>query len=612
MPDAKVVLKHYFGYTDFRPGQEQVITAILQQRDVLAIMPTGGGKSLCYQLPALLQPGLTLVISPLIALMQDQVTALLNNGIAATFLNSTLTAAERGDRTEHLLKGQYKLLYMAPETLFSEAMTTLLHRLHTSFGIDTIAVDEAHCVSEWGHDFRQEYCQLFNLRDRLPQTPIVALTATATERVRSDIVAQLRLHNPLIHLSSFDRPNLYYEVRTERSLERLIRQVRSSKGSGIIYCLTRKQVDAITERLTSENLSALPYHAGLSDQVRRTNQERWLRDDVQVMVATIAFGMGINKPDVRFVIHYELAKNIEGYYQESGRAGRDGESAQCTLYFALRDVETIKFFIKQKVDTTTGQPLELQQRIANQQLQQMIDYAEATDCRRAILLRYFNQSHSGHCGQCDLCRFPPPKKDWTIPAQKFLSCVARTKERFGIHYVIQVLRGAKQARIQELGHDKLSVYGIGQDLSPATWRSLGRSLLHRGYVSCTDDGYGILKLNDLSWQIMKKELVVLLAIAEPSGRSPDTKRSRRSREKATGTDLFEQLRLLRKKLADQQQIPPYIVFSDRTLAELCSSQPITLEEFAKVPGVGERKLALYGPAFIALIANFRKQGNATN
>ncbi|NJK33944.1 MAG: DNA helicase RecQ [Oscillatoriales cyanobacterium SM2_2_1] len=605
MADLRVVLKKYFGYDEFRSGQEQVINAILQKRDVLAIMPTGGGKSLCYQLPALVQPGLTLVVSPLIALMQDQVAALLNTGITATFLNSTLTTSERGDRIDGLLGGQFKLLYMAPETLFSDLITSLLGRLHTNLGIDAIAIDEAHCVSEWGHDFRAEYCQLSHLRDRFPQVPMVALTATATERVRADIMAQLGLRQPLVHLSSFDRPNLYYEVRTDRSFEHLVQQVRNSKGSGIIYGLTRKQVDAIAEKLTTNNLSALPYHGGLADGVRREHQERWLRDDVQVMVATIAFGMGINKPDVRFVIHYELAKNIEGYYQESGRAGRDGDPAHCTLYFALNDVETIKYFIKQKTDPQTGEPLELQQRIALQQLNQIIDYAEGSECRRATLLRYFNQEHGGNCGQCDRCCFPLIVKDWTVPAQKFLSCVARTQERFGIHYIIQILRGSRQERIRLLGHDRLSVYGIGQDLPPTTWRNLGRSLLHKGYVSCSDDGYGILRLNALSWQIMKKELPVMIGIPEPAPRSPRSRTSGPPLGEPADITLFEQLRALRKKLADQQKIPPYMIFADRTLLALSRTQPQTLDDFAKIPGVGERKLALYGTSFIEVIAAFQ-------
>ena len=409
-------LKHFFGYDTFRLEQQQIIEEVLQNRDLLIIMPTGGGKSLCFQLPALLKPGLTVVVSPLIALMQDQVDALQDNGIGATFLNSSLNWEEVRSREAAILNGKIKLLYVAPERLLGEKFLPFLNKVRSHIGISAFAIDEAHCVSEWGHDFRPEYRQMRQLRQRYPDIPILALTATATGRVRQDIIQQLTLREPGIHVASFNRPNLYYEVQPKerQSYNQLLKKVRSHQGSGIIYCLSRRKVDEIAFRLQEDGISALPYHAGLSDEVRATNQTRFIRDDVQVMVATIAFGMGINKPDVRFVIHYDLPRNLESYYQESGRAGRDGEPAHCTLLFGAGDVRTIDYLIDQKPDPK-------EQRVARQQLRQVLDYAEGTDCRRTIQLSYFGERFKGDCDNCDNCRTPKPVEDWTIEAQKFLS-----------------------------------------------------------------------------------------------------------------------------------------------------------------------------------------------
>ena len=429
-------LKHFFGYDSFRPGQREIVEAALQKRDMMIVMPTGGGKSLCFQLPALLKPGLTVVVSPLIALMQDQVEALQDNGIGATFLNSTLSSQETRSRETAILEGKIKLLYVAHERLLGERFLPFLDIVANKLGISAFAIDEAHCVSEWGHDFRPEYRQMQRVRDRYPDIPIMGLTATATERVRQDIIQQLTLRNPYIHVASFNRPNLYYEVRpkTKHSFAEVLQIIQKKGGSGIIYCLSRKKVDEVAYKLQQSGIQALPYHAGMNDVDRATNQTRFIRDDVQVMVATIAFGMGINKPDVRFVIHYDLPKNLEGYYQESGRAGRDNEPAHCSLFYGYGDVKTIDYIIEQKPDPQ-------EQRIARQQLRRVINYAESSDCRRTIQLSYFGDSFPGDCGTCDNCCNQKPVEDWTIEAMKFLSCVARCQEKFGMNHIIDVLRG---------------------------------------------------------------------------------------------------------------------------------------------------------------------------
>ncbi|MEL6555334.1 MAG: DNA helicase RecQ, partial [Cyanobacteria bacterium J06621_11] len=457
-------LKHFFGYEQFRFEQKSIIEQVLKNKDVLVIMPTGGGKSLCYQLPALLKPGLTIVISPLIALMQDQVVALQDNGIGATFLNSTLSYEQVKARQSDILSGNIKLLYLAPERLFTPSFIDFLDQVGKTVGISTFAIDEAHCVSEWGHDFRPEYRQLFQLKQRYPQIPIVALTATATARVRQDIEQQLRLASPTVYVSSFNRQNLYYEVvqKEKKAYSQLLQKIKqyqsSEADSGIIYCLSRKHVDEITLKLQQDGISALPYHAGLSSGIREKNQNKFIRDDVQIIVATVAFGMGINKPDVRFVIHYDLPRNLESYYQEAGRAGRDGEAAQCTILFGWGDVHTVKYLINRKTDPA-------EQRIAQQQLNQIVNYIESAVCRRKVQLSYFGESFQPPCNNCDNCLNPSPMEDWTIEAQKFLSCVYRCDQRFGMNHIIDVLRGSKKKRILELDHDQLSTHGIGKDRS---------------------------------------------------------------------------------------------------------------------------------------------------
>ncbi|MHC5743381.1 MAG: DNA helicase RecQ [Nostoc sp.] len=602
-PHLEQALKYHFGYDQFRPGQRQIIEDALQNRDLMVVMPTGGGKSLCFQLPALLKNGLTVVVSPLIALMQDQVEALRNNNINATFLNSSLNTYKVRSREEAILSGKVKLLYVAPERLLSERFLPFLDLVKEKIGISSFAIDEAHCVSEWGHDFRPEYRQLKSLRKRYPDVPTVALTATATDRVRSDIIQQLGLKQPNIHLASFNRENLYYEVRpkTKYAYAELLELIRETEGSTIIYSLTRKKVDELTFKLQNDKIGVLPYHAGLTDEQRSSNQTRFIRDDVRVMVATVAFGMGINKPDVRLVVHFDMPRNIESYYQESGRAGRDGEASRCTIFFSFGDVKTIEWSIDQKTDPQ-------EQLIAKQQLRQMIDYAEGTDCRRTIQLGYFGERFPGNCGNCDNCRHPKPMQDWTIEAMKFLSCVARCKERFGMLHIIDVLRGAKKDKILQYEHDKLSTYGIGKDRTVDEWRMLGRSLLHQGLIEQTSDGYSVLKLNAHSWEVMRKQRTVSLAVTTVQKITWE-----QGSEKAEVAEiLLQKLRSLRKQLADEQSVPPYVIFHDSTLKLMVQVQPQNLAEFAKLSGVGSHKLAQYGEKFITEIRAYRQEKGLQN
>ncbi len=608
MIDLAHSLHRFFGFTAFRPGQEAVVRDALLGRDILALMPTGGGKSLCFQLPALLQPGVSLVVSPLIALMQDQVRLLEDNGIPATFINSSLRNDELQRRITAMLSGTYKLVYLAPERLLmSDFLSGPLERLATSPGINAFVIDEAHCVSEWGHDFRPEYRQLSTLRRRHPHVPMLAFTATATSRVRADIVAQLGLPDPAVHLSSFNRPNLFYDVRPKNAgaYAELLR-IAKAGGSGIVYCLSRKRVEELCEQLQTDGLAARPYHAGLDAADRRANQEAFIRDDVQVMIATVAFGMGINKPDVRWVVHYDLPRTLEGYYQESGRAGRDGDPARCTLFFGPADIRTADFLIQQKVDPDSGEPLAEEQRIARQQLRQVLNYAESTECRRAIQLRYLDETFTPPCAACDNCCEPREHEDRTVEAQQLLSCVARLaqrRERFGAAHVIDILRGSRSERIVSRNHDELSVHGVGKHRTLDEWRTLVRTLLHQGLVTETQDGYPVLKLNAESWEILKGQRSVQVArAARPAAptrrdRTPATEVSLGGEDKT----LFDVLRNLRKRLADENGLPPYVIFHDATLREMVQRRPATLPEFARIRGIGEAKLSRYGERFIDAI-----------
>ncbi|NEP40681.1 MAG: DNA helicase RecQ [Okeania sp. SIO2H7] len=604
-PSLEKHLKNYFGYDSFRPGQKQIIETALQQKDMLIVMPTGGGKSLCFQLPALLKPGLTIVVSPLISLMQDQVASLQDNGIAATFLNSSLGLTETRKRETDIMQGKIKLLYVAPERLLSERFLPFLELINAQQGISNFAIDEAHCVSEWGHDFRPEYRQLQMLRESYPDVPMMALTATATKRVRGDIIAQLNLQQPYIHIASFFRSNLYYEVRQKTNAKNTFAEtlqiIRKLGGSGIVYCNSRKKVDEIAHKLRQNHVSALPYHAGMDDEERAINQTKFIRDDIDVIVATVAFGMGINKPDVRFVIHYDLPKNIESYYQETGRAGRDGEPAKCTLFFSYGDKKSIEYLIAQKLD-------EQEQRIGYQQLRRILDYADATDCRHRILLGYFGEDLPENCGNCDNCKYPKPIEDWTIEAMKFLSCVARTQERFGMNHIIDVLRGSKSQRVLDKKHDQLSTYAIGKDRSVDEWKHLAKSLLHQGLMDETTDGYSVLKLNQNSWDVMGRRKKVEIAI-EKKRKIEKTTTSLAADEQR----LFEELRALRKRIADEQMVAPYVVFPDTTLQQMAQKRPQTLDEFMDISGVGSRKQDKYGKKFIQAIRNYcAENGLSTN
>jgi ATP-dependent DNA helicase RecQ len=607
-PELIAALKAGFGFDSFRPGQEAVVRDALARRDLLAIMPTGGGKSLCFQLPAVLQPGVALVVSPLIALMQDQVRQLQNNGIAATLINSSLEHAEVSRRIAASCRGEYKLLYLAPERLLQpEFFGSVLPRMLSSTGISSFVIDEAHCVSEWGHDFRPEYRQLAVLRQRYAQIPTFAFTATATHRVRGDIVQQLGLREPAIHIASFNRPNLSYAVRpkNKQTYGELLARARRSDASGIIYCLSRKRVDELAARLRADGVSALPYHAGLNAENRRVHQEKFIRDDARIMVATIAFGMGINKPDVRWVIHYDLPRTLESYYQESGRAGRDGDPAECVLYFGAGDIRTADLLIQHKVDPTTGEPLEAEQRIARQQLRQVLNYAESTECRRAIQLRYFGEVFAPPCAACDNCRQPRAVQDRTVEAQQFLSCIARLAqrgERYGAAYLIEILRGGQSQRLLDNGHASLSVYGIGKTHSVEEWRGMVRALAHQGLVNETQDGYPVLSLNKESWEVLRGTRTVHTA-ATPPRAARERRKSGTTSSSPTAADdvLFDKLRQLRKQLADQAGMPPYVIFHDATLRQMVQILPTTLEQFATVPGVGQAKLTHYGESFIELI-----------
>ncbi|HEY6541192.1 MAG TPA: DNA helicase RecQ, partial [Ktedonobacteraceae bacterium] len=569
------------------------------------LMPTGGGKSLTYQLPALLLPGLTIVISPLIALMHDQVDRLRANGIAATFINSSLTFGEMRERERMVLNGQTQLLYVAPERLVTGNFLSLLDQVEERVGISLVAVDEAHCVSEWGHDFRPEYRQIDILRKRFPRVPMMALTATATERVRRDILSQLGLRDPLVHLASFNRPNLCYEVRDKRkgAFDELVRLLRELDGASVIvYCQSRKSVEDISTALNQCGIESLPYHAGLGAEERTANQNRFIRDDVPVLVATIAFGMGIGKPDIRAVIHYDLPRNLEGYYQESGRAGRDGLPARCTIFYSRGDLAKVGYLIDQKID-------EQEQRIARQQLQQVVAYCESNVCRRKVLLAYFGETlEDEQCGNCDTCARPTVLEDRTKDAIRLLFCIAKTQQRYGMRHVIDVLRGAQTQKVRDSGHDQLPIYGYGKELSADEWLRIGRALIHQGLLDETHDGYPIPRLNALSMEVIRKQRTVeiaapVIAIAprlERSGRRPSA--GRYSDEPAVpdapGTEeLFQHLRTLRKQMADEQGVPPYVIFPDSSLWEMAQQRPQTKSQFEQISGVGARKLEAFYYSF---------------
>ncbi len=594
VPQLLPLLKQHFGFASFRPLQEAIIRDALAGKDVFALLPTGGGKSLCFQLPAMARAGLTVVVSPLIALMKDQVDALQAGGVPATFLNSSLAPGESRPRLRGLHNGQYRLLYVAPERLMLPNFLEDLRR----WQVNLLAIDEAHCISEWGHDFRPEYRQLAGLRALFPSVPMMALTATATERVRADIITQLKLREPACYVASFNRPNLAYGVLAKhKPYQQVLESVRARpRESGIVYCQARKTAERLAERLTEDGVKARPYHAGLTAAERTQHQELFLRDEVRVICATIAFGMGINKPNVRFVLHYDLPKNIEGYYQETGRAGRDGLPSDCVLFFSPGDVVKQRQFIEEK-------PSRQEQQLAREQLQQMVHYAECATCRRRELLGYFGEKfEEDNCGACDNCLSPRATFDGTVAAQKLVSCVYRIRERsrfsVGLNHVVAVLTGAETEKVRRWGHERLSTYGIGNEHSRPEWAAIGRELIRLGYLRQTADRLSVVEVTPAGMEMLKQRQRVTLTrpVTAPEPQA------RRVGEIACDEVLFERLRLLRKRLADERAVPPYIVFSDVSLRQMARDYPASAREFARISGVGEKKLQEFGAVFLAEIA----------
>ncbi len=605
-------LKKHFGYSAFRPLQEAIVRDALAGRDVFALMPTGGGKSLCFQLPALLRDGLTIVVSPLISLMKDQVDALQASGIPATFLNSALEGSEARSRLRGLYDGEFRLLYLAPERLMLESFIEKL----PGWKVAQVAIDEAHCISEWGHDFRPEYRALSKLRELLPDVPIMALTATATERVRRDILQQLKLREPRSYVASFDRPNLTYRVAPKTApYDQLLDFLEARPNdSGIVYCASRKMADSVARKLNEDGIPARPYHAGLEAKERTAHQEMFLRDDVRVVSATIAFGMGINKPNVRFVVHYDLPKNIESYYQETGRAGRDGLPSDCVLLFSAADVVKQIRFIEEKSESEA--------RIAREQLRQMVHYAETRECRRATLLRYFGEEYvapnetprepgghrpplQGRCNGCDNCLNPPETFDGTIAAQKFLSCVLRIQQKsgfpFGLNHIVEVLTGADTETIRQRRHNELSTYGIGRELKRDAWQAIGRELLRLGLVEVAPGRFATLQVTPAGRAALRERISIILT-KKPE--KPEAKPKLRAGEIECDEALFEKLRAVRRNLADERNVPAYVIFSDVALREMARAYPLTPAEFRRIPGVGEQKLKDFAEPFLSAIAQY--------
>ena len=621
---AHAVLKTTFGYDEFRPMQQEVIASVLSGRDTLAVMPTGGGKSLCYQIPALLFGGITLVVSPLISLMQDQVAFLVENGVSAVFLNSSLEWGDYLDAVQRIKSGSVKLVYLSPEALAADRTQSILH--DASVPVSCITIDEAHCISEWGHDFRPDYLEISNIRAQFKDAVFLALTATATAQVQEDITVNLRMKTPDVFVAGFNRANIFLEVRPKRNALRevIVCLEQHSGESGIIYCFSRKQVDKLTEQLTISGYSALNYHAGLSDEERRSHQQQFIRDKVRIMVATVAFGMGIDKPNVRFVIHYDLPKSLEEYYQEIGRAGRDGLASHALLLYSAGDARKIRSFFEEAADSANSERL----------LQAMLKFASARTCRRHFLLSYFGERFvpaelDGQIAAfpcCDVCSAPPsPLTDVTIPAQKFMSCIYRTQSRFGLSYIVDVLLGSKQKRIIENGHDKVSTWGIGRELSKEDWFALSDALIYAGLVEKTGD-YNVLIITENGKRTLASRAKVELPVeligqsgvnqAESKKTGIDSKKNDAAHKKseykrgeflrnlsAEDAGLYEAIKDWRRHAAEEENVPPYVIFGDRTIEDLIFKKPRTVRELLNVFGIGEIKAEKFGSALLRLVEN---------
>jgi ATP-dependent DNA helicase RecQ len=596
MPDLLLdTLNRTFGYREFRPLQRQIIEATLEGRDVLALLPTGGGKSLCFQLPALVRNGLTVVVSPLIALMKDQVDQLQTAGVAATFLNSTLEVGETRARLRRLHQRKYCLLYAAPERLMLDDWKDNLR----AWNVKALVIDEAHCISEWGHDFRPEYRQLGELRALLPEVPILALTATATPGVRTDISSHLNLTDPAVFIASFNRPNLAYQVIPK---DQPLRQIldfagRRKQESGIVYCATRATTERLAGSLAARGLATRPYHAGLPNDVRTKTQELFLRDEVHIICATIAFGMGINKPNVRWVIHHDLPKNLEAYYQETGRAGRDGLPADCLLLFSAGDAAKQTHFIN-------GMSTPQEQRVARRQLREMISYSESSACRRHALLAYFGEQSATRCDACDNCLAPRASYDGTTVSQKLLSCVFRIREASqlstGMNHLIDVLTGVSTEKVRRWNHHTLTTYGIGADVDRKEWAVVGRELLRQGYLRQSGSEFPVVEITPSGLSALRSRKIIMLTrpMARPKTKPPP----RRTGEIECDEALFGRLRAVRKRLADERGVPAYVIFGDATLREMARRYPATREALGGIFGVGQRKLQEFGDTFAAEIA----------
>ncbi|WP_027857104.1 DNA helicase RecQ [Marinobacterium jannaschii] len=596
---AREILRDTFGYDDFRTPQDEVIENLASGRDVLVIMPTGGGKSLCYQIPALLRPGVAIVISPLIALMQDQVSALSQWGIRAGCLNSSMDFQLLSE-TEHQLRcGQLDLLYVAPERLLQPRTLELLQQCQLAL----FAIDEAHCVSQWGHDFRPEYLQLYRLGELFPGVPRIALTATADERTRQEIINRLELRDAVQFIQGFDRPNIRYRIgQKDRAKDQLLHFLRDEHPNdcGVVYCLSRKRVEETAAFLCEKGFNALPYHAGLNNDIRHHNQHRFLSEEGVIMVATIAFGMGIDKPNVRFVAHLDLPKSIEAYYQETGRAGRDGQPADAWMVYGLQDV----IFLRQMLESSQGN--DLHKQVERQKLEAMLGLCEITSCRRQTLLAYFGERDHQACGNCDTCLEPVPVWDGTEAARKALSAVYRSGQRYGVTHVVDILLGSNNDKLKSLGHHQLSTWGIGKELDRNQWRSVFRQLVARSFLNVDAQGHGVLQLTDKCRPLLRGEQTLEL-------RRDGRKQSRYRKEQvpqnkleAEDFALWNALKARRKSLADEQDVPPYVIFHDATLMEMVMYRPGNHQQLRKLNGVGERKLELYGDPFLAVLEEFAK------